>query len=281
MSIKRFVLMTAMAAALAPVAYTMAQATPTRGTADDAPATSLPPTRSGMRGTSRGGTTDPTLPPTTPAATSPVTRSGSRGMSASATPPVPGHGPTCTLDAIIYDVRLPADQISKINLEALTQSAANTLNFEKALAALGTAKPLYRANQSVRLSGDTIIIGVQMPYITNSQVTSTGQTISSVSYSQVGAIFNIAGQTGATPSNFNLDLGMQVSSMTEGPTLISTNVHAPMFRTATMTHKGPVEAKRPFIVVSIDAAAIDADGKAMAYIARINMGTPQQDSGDK
>jgi hypothetical protein len=42
-----------------------------------------------------------------------------------------------------------------------------------------------------------------------------------------------------------------------------------------LSHKGPVEARQPFVVVSVDAGSADKDGKAVAYIGRIKIGEPQ------
>ncbi len=217
---------------------------------------------------------------TQPTTATPAARGGGRGGVGFSSPEVPvlGSGPTCTVDATIYDVRLPVDKIGQLDVEALTRASATAAAFEKALAALGESKPLYRANQSVRLKGDTITIAAQTPYVTNSQITNTGQTINSVSYRQIGTIFSIAGKTGAG-GGIELDLSIQVAAMSASGTPISTNLNAPMFRTTMMARKGPVEARVPFVVVSVDAANVDGNGKAVAYIARITLGAPQSDPG--
>ncbi|HEY4329615.1 MAG TPA: M56 family metallopeptidase, partial [Phycisphaerae bacterium] len=197
----------------------------------------------------------------------PIASSGSANVST-------GEGPTCSLDATIYDVRMPVDKIGQLDLDALTKAAATAGGFEKALAELGTSLPLYRANQSVRLSGDSITIGTQTPYITNTQVSNRGEAINSVSYTSTGAVFNIAGKN-AAPGNVELDLSIELSTMSEGATAISNNVKAALFRRTTMSHKGQIVPRQPFVVVSVDAAAVDSNGKAVAYIARITLGVPQ------
>lgn len=53
-----------------------------------------------------------------------------------------------TFDATIYDLRVSPGEISRLDPEALTKAAANRDEFEKILAALGTARPLYRVHQS-------------------------------------------------------------------------------------------------------------------------------------
>jgi hypothetical protein len=184
-----------------------------------------------------------------------------------------GEGPACTLDATIYDVRLAPDQIGRIDTASLARAATTAESFERALIEMGAGKPLYRANQSVRLAGDSITIGTTTPYVTSSNVTASGNTINTVAYSDVGMVFDVAGKT--APGGIEVDLKIQVSSLAEGTTEISKGVKAQMFRRSVMSHKGIVEANKPFVVVSVDAASLDAGGKAVAYIARVTLGAPQ------
>ena len=178
--------------------------------------------------------------------------------------PGPDGSPTCALDATIYELHLNAEKIGQIDADDLTRSASSAAAFEKALAELGQSKPLYRAHQSVRLSGDEIRIGTQVPYITNSQVTNTGQTINSVTYREVGAIFNVSGK--ASTSSMELDLSIQVSVIGDNGVAITDTVKAPMFRSSTMEHRGEATPGQPFVLMSVDAASTDDHGQAVAYM---------------
>jgi hypothetical protein len=188
--------------------------------------------------------------------------------------PAPGEGPTCTLDATLYDVRMPVDQIGRLDVDALAKASETAEAFEKALAALGKAQPMYRANQSVRLSGDTITIGSEMPMVTSSRLTDNGQAINSIQYFSTGANFTLAGKTGG-PAGIDLDLGIQVSASSDSGAAITDKVSAPVMRKAVLSHKGPVHPGKPFVVVSVDGGSVDKDGKAVAYIGRITIGEPQ------
>lgn len=246
----------------APVAPTPAPA----GNEPDAPSTPSPSTRPALtrgsgsgRGPARGG-------------------GGFSGAGASvpmrgAPTGSAGEGPTCSLDATIYEVRLPAEKIGRLDADALDNAASNPESFEKALGDLGTLRPLYRANQSVRLTGDSIMIGTNMPYVTNSQTTAKGDVINTVMYSNTGANFSIAGKSTASNS-IELDLNIQVSTLSEGNTQISADVKAPIFHTVSLSRKGPVAPRTPFVVISVDAATADPSGKAVAYIARVTLGKP-------
>jgi hypothetical protein len=73
----------------------------------------------------------------------------------------------------------------------------------------------------------------------------------------------------------DLDLGIQVSSSSDSAAAISDTVKAQIIRKATLSHKGPVQPRKPFVVLSVDASSLDKDGKAVAYIGRITVGDPQ------
>ena len=237
-------------------------------TTTPAPATPPAAARGARAGQARGGRGPQAVPPQ-PA------RGGRAGNTLGGqTPAVLGEGPTTAFDATIYDVRLPVDQIGRLDVAALTRAAATAADFEKALAALGPTVPLYRANQSVRLSDDSILLSSSTPYITNSQTTGTGQVINTVTYRDTGASFIMAGKATASGS-LELDLAIQVSTLSDSTVPIAGNIKAPIFRIAQMSHKGPVEAGKAFVVLNIDADHVDAAGKAVAYIARITMGAPQ------
>ena len=203
-----------------------------------------------------------------------ATRSGAMpalsGMSARDIP-TKGGGPTCSLDATIYDVRLPVEQIGRLDIDALEKTSGSAEAFEKALSGLGTTRPLYRASESVRLSGDALVIGTQTPFVTSSMMRADGQATNSVTYQAVGAHFGVAGNEG-NGADIDLDLSIQISTTSENGAAISEKVKVPLFRNTTISHKGIVQPHKPFVVVSVDAASTDTGGKAVAYIGRIILG---------
>lgn len=225
------------------------------------------------RATREGRDIPPQPPATRPAMPGP--RFGGRGgFGGVPAAPALGEGPSCTIDATVYDVRMAADMIGLLELDTLTRASATPQAFEKELAALGATKPLYRVSQSVRLSGDMILIGTEVPVVTNTRMTDRGQAINSVQYRSTGAVFTVAGRAGA-PGGIDLDLGIEVAASSEGGAAVAEQVKAPIMRKATLSHKGPFQPGKPFILISVDAASADNDGKAVAYIARITMGEPQ------
>jgi len=221
----------------------------------------------------RSSTTTVERPPVTTSA--PGRGGGSvltRGFSRAAPPSSP-EGPTSTFDATIYDVRIPADQIGLLDLNALTRSAASPAEFEKALAALGAIAPLCRVSQSVRLEQDSVNVGTQTPYIQSSTNTARG-VVNVPNWYQTGTSFSMAGKpTGI--NRIDLNLQIQVSTLSESSVAVQENLRAPAFRSASMSYKGLVTPREPFVILSVDGSTKDGNGKAVAFIARVTLGQPQ------
>jgi hypothetical protein len=118
------------------------------------------------------------------------------------------------------------------------------------------------------------MIGTQTPIIVSSRQDSAGRAVNSVQYQNTGARFAIAGKS-TDAGKIECDVKIDLSTISNSSAEIAPNVKASLFRTATMSHKGPVEVKKPFVVLSADAASTDEDGKAVVYIARITLGAPQ------
>lgn len=186
----------------------------------------------------------------------------------------PSEGLTCALNATIYDVRISATEIGTLDVDALNKAAGTPADFERALSSLGATRPLYRTDQTVRLASDTIMISTQTPIVTGSHTNSQGDVINDVTYQQTGAIFNIAGKSDAD-DKVDFDLQIRLSTISDSNTATAPNTKASVIRAVTMSHKGAVAAKTPFVVLTADAASTDEHGMAVVYVARVTIGTPQ------
>ena len=133
-----------------------------------------------------------------------------------------------------------------------------------------------RANQSVRLANDAITISNSTPYVT--AVGPTGRSGAFTQSANTGVVFSLAGRA-ATTGKLELDLNISLSSMSESNAQISADVKAQMIHRATIAHKGTVEAGKAFVVVCADASSPDANGNAVAYIARVTLSAPQPGAG--
>jgi len=241
--------------ATAPSAPARGQTPATEPTSAETPRNPL------SRGGMAGGRGTPTGLPTAPALRPPVT--------------LP-DGPTCSFDGTIYEVHVPTDQVGKVSAENMKNALATAADFEQALGKVGTACPVYRVTQTIRLGSESYVqIGTNVPYITNSQVTNTGQVINSVGYTSVGAVFDVVGKPGDN-GMINLELSVQVSAMdTSAGVPIAANVIAPVFRRAILQQGSEVQPEKPFMTMTADGSAPDKDGNAVVYVARMTLGKPQ------
>ncbi len=216
------------------------------------------------------------IPPAPPAdlPAAPMGRGRGRGAVAPPRAPRPVGDPfTCSFDATIYDIRVPVEQVGRIDIKSLSQTAASAPEFEKAMAAIGTMRPLYRVNQSVSLRGDSILIGIQQPYVTNSQVTRTGTMLNSVTYTSTGASFSISGKVSSPPA-IDLDLAISLAMLMQRSAPVNGTFNDPVLAD-NLSHIGPITPAQPFVIASINAANTDTEGKVIAHIARVTLGTPQ------
>ena len=270
-----------MAAALMPAGFVLAQQTAPATAPSTAPATTPARGSNPLATTARGRAS----PPEGAGRTSPdaaaaggvrgrgTSRSGGRG-SRGPQVPIATEGPTSSFTATIYQVHVSVAQISRVEVDALTTAAGTPADFEKALAELGTVRPIYFVSQSVRIAGDSIQMGSSSPYVTNSQVSRSGATVNSVAYTNVGAIFEMKGTVAANRS-INLDLSIDLSVLADGGVAVSNNVNAPNFRSMTLSRKGPVQPQKAFVALNVDASVRDANNRAVAYVARVVMGEPE------
>jgi general secretion pathway protein D len=105
-------------------------------------------------------------------------------------------------------------------------------NFEAAIRALETVGKLDVLSRPYILASDnqlaTITVGQQVPFITNSRTTDTGQTINTIQYQDIGIILNVTPHI--NPEGLViLDVAPEVSALTGETVPISENLNAPVF----------------------------------------------------
>ena len=182
--------------------------------------------------------------------------------------------PMCSFDAIIYDVRINPDQISRFDIDALTKAAATIDTFEKALASLGTSRPLCRAHQSVSLDEEAYIqITSARPATSPAPPVPAGRSARGTERPSPGAIFDlIATNSQAGTLRIQLAVTATISLEAAPNTAAST---PPVLRTAQMQQSLTVIPDTPFLIINSDSTTLDPNGKAVLFIARVVLGPPQ------
>lgn len=196
------------------------------------------------------------------------------GAVTAAPAPAEAGDATCPLQATVYELHLPPERLAQLDAPALA-AAGTPGELERTLAGLGTVRPLYRMDQSIRLAGDRVTIGSQMPVVMGSRVTETGRAISTVRYQQAGAILRIAGASSGSSLQVAMDL--EVSNVTEGPAHAGGEATS-ITRRAVMGCTGPAGDRSPIVLVSADAGSPGPDGRAVAYVAHVLLGSPAADT---
>ncbi|HOF17998.1 MAG TPA: hypothetical protein PK082_03750, partial [Phycisphaerae bacterium] len=205
-------------------------------------------------------------------------RSMERAMSFATQPatqpaPVPVENAACPLDATIYELHLPPASAGSLDAAGLTEAAADPKEFDRVLARLGKAKVLYRMDQSVKLSGDRVSVQDRVPVVIATRTNDEGQILRTVAYQSVGAVLNVSGK--ALPGGeLAAELNLEIAALADSSVKIANNVSAPVTRKVVLVHKGPVAPGRAVVMVSADANSLDADGQALAFVARVVLGKP-------
>jgi len=191
-----------------------------------------------------------------------------------ATPPAksrPADLLPARFEATVYEVRVPADRVGELDAGALAAKAPKAEDFAKALAALGPTKIMYTVDQVVNLYRDNIKISTREPMITNTRKTESGQAINTIQYQEVGAVFVIAG--GPPPKDskrkgIDASVKVELATLSDSGVQIAADVKASAMRNVGLTHNGPVEYGRPFVILSVNSTSKDAAGNAVAYVCR-------------
>lgn len=170
------------------------------------------------------------------------------------------------LQAAVYELRVPADQVTRLDAAQLAGT-----DFSKFPPDMGEARTLYVVDQRVSLAGDKVMVGSNEPSVTNTRVMANGKTLSSVQYSQVGAIIDFKGErTG--PRELAVTSKVEVSANSDSGVEMAEGITTPVTRSAKMSLQGPVELGKPVALVSGDATSRDADGRAVVFVTRMVLG---------
>lgn len=175
-------------------------------------------------------------------------------------------GPTASLGALIYELRLPADRAAKLDTAALAK-AGGAADFQKALQALGETKLLYRIDQGVSLAGDRIVIRKRVPVVVHSAPGELGQTIRTIAYKDTGVVFAISGKP-RDDGSIDMRLDIELAVLSDSTPLVP-GFRAPATRKVKLAQVGLVQIGKP--CVSAGAAAA-SDDKAVMYVARVVLG---------
>jgi general secretion pathway protein D len=105
-------------------------------------------------------------------------------------------------------------------------------NFDATIRALETQSKLDVLSRPYILASDnqlaSITVGQEVPFVTNSQLTDTGQTINTIQYSDIGILLDVIPHI--NPDGLViLDVAPEISDISQTTVQISNNINAPVF----------------------------------------------------
>jgi hypothetical protein len=170
------------------------------------------------------------------------------------------------LQVTIYELRVLPAKIGELDAAKLATS-----DFSKPLPDFGEAKPLYRVDQKVSLSGDRVMMGKEEPMVTNTRTNDRGQRISAFQMANVGAIIEFKADRRG-PSSLQVTSSIEMSAKSDSTTKASEGFTPATIRRVTMSLKGPVTLNEPSVLISADATSLDENQKAIVHVARLVVG---------
>jgi hypothetical protein len=196
--------------------------------------------------------------------------------------------------ATVYEVQAGAEQLGNLDAKALNRQAATPETLLAALTQTGKARLLYRVEQPVNVFSTRIIIGSSEPLISGTRTNTTGGTVNSISYQNVGLIVQLSAQ--GPPKDQDtaapvVTTAIKLSVVCPGNKEIAPGQREPVIRAMSLDHSGAFEMNRPQVLLAISSNAFSsfrrsADGNKagetpttpVAYVIQYQFSPPAQGS---
>jgi len=176
----------------------------------------------------------------------------------------------------------------------LTRQAATPETLLSDLGKTGRARLLYHIEQPVNVFSSKIIIGASEPVISGTHKSTTGGTVNSINYQNVGCILRLSAQSPPKDGNSAAPIvttAIQLSVLSPGEKEIAPGQKDSAIRVTFLDHSEPLELDRPQVVLAISSNAVSSfrgsdngSGRAevptipVAYVIRYQFSPPTQRS---
>ncbi|MHC5108552.1 MAG: hypothetical protein ACYTHJ_01585 [Planctomycetota bacterium] len=188
-------------------------------------------------------------------------------------------------EAAVYKLTTsPENAIAIEPAELATQDSL--AKFDATLRAFGETQLLYRLDQVVgvddgrqpeaRRRRQKILIAAQQHFVQSKSKNNAGAMRAVIGRENVGSIFTLTGAwpQDATDQGIQLALDIELSAMGPGGVNVGEDVDSPVFRNIEQVFRGQVELGKAFVLLSLDGAAPDENGQAVAFLTRVRMTEP-------
>ena len=184
-------------------------------------------------------------------------------------------------EASVFQVKVDPKRLAELDAEQLATDAPHAKKMLTVLGAFGEATILYRVDQTMAVGArrpGEITIARDTPYVSGTQTTPSGQTQTIVARSRVGGEFRLFGEPVQEEGSDRLyvELFVEIASLTGSVVEISEGVTSPVFWRIEQTHSGTVKLGKPFVLLSIDGAAITDTDAPLAFVTLVRLSESSQ-----
>lgn len=177
--------------------------------------------------------------------------------------------------AVVYQLKLTVDVAEKMDVAAISARVSDNTEFRKKLAKLGKVGFAYSVDQQVNLSEPAQMQTMQrVPMVTGSQITESGNTINTVRYQKVGAMFEVQGtQEKVDDENaVNLRINAEVSSLIDSTVETVPGVRSPVIVSNQLRHNVLAEFGKPFAAMAVSSIGKAGEpGEVIAHVFRFRI----------
>ena len=193
--------------------------------------------------------------------------------------PKPAAPPKTPLPArfavAVYQLKLTVDVAEKMDIAAISARVSDNTEFRKKLAKLGKVGFAYSVDQQVNLSEPAQMeFHQKVPMVSASQMTQSGNTINTVRYQQVGAMFEVQGTREKVDDEnaVNLKITAEVSTVADSTVETVPGVRSPVIVSNQLRYSVLAEFGKPFAAMVVSSIAPAGEpGEVIAHVFRFRI----------
>jgi hypothetical protein len=163
--------------------------------------------------------------------------------------------------ATVYEVQAAAERLGSLDDKMLARQAGTPETLLAALAQTGKTRLLYRIEQPVNVFSTRIIIGSSEPVISGTRNTTTGGTVNSINYQNVGFIVQLSAQGPTKDQDTAAPIvtsAIKLSVVRPGQKEIAPGQQESVIRAMSLDHSGALEMNRPQVLLAISSNAFSS-----------------------
>jgi hypothetical protein len=187
-------------------------------------------------------------------------------------------GPGLLMAVTVYSVDLDGGRLAELDARSLAAGAETPAALLKVLEGFGAARVLYRVDQVVAIGmGGRAEVARDLPYVTGTSTTATGQVTTSIARERVGAkvtIEDLQLDPGESAHAGYASIMVELGDLTASAIGVGEKVTAPVFWRIMQTHNGEFQLQRPIVLLNVAGTPPSGADTAQAFVTLITFRPP-------